>query len=202
LADWLAACSITSVALESTGAYRIPLLELLERRGFQVFLVDPRQTRQVAGRPKTDVRDCQWIQRLHSYGLLAASFRPEDQVVVLRGYLWQRPMLIHYAVQHVQHLQKALEQMNVKLAEVVSDVTGVTGLALSKAILAGQRDPLQLTKRRHARCRHTEAEIARALYGNWREEHLFALRQALELYETYQAKLRACDDCIERRLQT
>ncbi len=202
LADWLGACGVTTVAMESTGVYWIPLFELLERRGFQVFLVDPRQTRQVSGRPKTDVLDCQWIQRLHSYGLLAASFRPEDQVVVLRGYLRQRQMLIRYAGQHVQHLQKALEQMNVKLAEVVSDVIGVTGLAIIRAILAGQRDPLALAKLRHAKCHRTEAEIARALYGNWRAEHLFALRQALELYETYQAKLHACDDCIERHLQT
>jgi transposase len=202
LADWLAACGVTTVAMESTGVYWVPLFELLERRGFRVFLVDPRQTRQVAGRPKTDVLDCQWIQRLHSYGLLAASFRPEDQVVVLRGYLRQRQMLIRYAGQHVQHLQKALEQMNVKLAEVVSDVTGVTGLAILRAILAGQRDPLELAKLRHERCHRSEAEIARALYGNWRGEHLFALRQALELYETYQAKLRACDDCIERHLRT
>lgn len=202
LADWLAACGVTTVAMESTGVYWVPLFELLERRGFRVFLVDPRQTRQVSGRPKTDVLDCQWIQRLHSYGLLAASFRPEDQVVVLRGYLRQRQMLIRYAGQHVQHLQKALEQRNVKLAEVVSDVTGVTGLAILRAILAGQRDPLELAKLRHERCHRSEAEIARALYGNWREEHLFALRQALELYETYQAKLRVCDDCIERHLRT
>jgi transposase len=184
LADWLGACGVTTVALESTGVYWIPLFELLERRGFQVFLVDPRQTRQVSGRPKTDVLDCQWIQRLHSYGLWAASFRPEDQVVVLRSYLRQRQMLLRYAGQHVQHVQKALEQMNVKLAEVVSDVTGVTGLAIIQAILAGQRDPLELAKLRHSKCHRTEAEIARALYGNWREEHLFALRQALELYET------------------
>jgi transposase len=202
LADWLGACGVTTVALESTGVYWVPLFELLERRGFQVFLVDPRQTRQVSGRPKTDVLDCQWIQRLHSYGLLAASFRPEDQVVVLRGYLRQRQMLIRYAGQHVQHLQKALEQMNVKLTEVVSDITGVTGLAIIQAIVRGQRDPLELAKLRHERCHRSEAEIARALYGNWRQEHLFALRQALELYETYQAKLRACDDCIERHLQT
>src|SRR5438876_7399079 len=137
LGDWLQACGITSVAMESTGVYWIPLFELLERRGFQVYLVDPRQTKHAPGRPKTDVLDCQWIQRLHCYGLLTASFRPEDQVVVLRGYLRQRHMLIRYAGQHVQHMQKALEQMNVKLPEVVSDITGVTGLAIIKAILAG-----------------------------------------------------------------
>jgi hypothetical protein len=111
-------------------------------------------------------------------------------------------MLIRYASQHVQHLQKVLEQMNVKLTEVVSDITGVTGLAIIQAIVRGQRDPLELAKLRHARCHRSEAEITRALYGNWREEHLFALRQALELYQTYQTKLRVCDDCIERHLQT
>jgi len=202
LADWLTACGVTTVALESTGVYWIPLFELLERRGFEVFLVDPRQTKQVSGRPKTDVLDCQWIQRLHSYGLLAASFRPEDQVVVLRGYLRQRLMLIRYAGQHIQHLQKALEQMNVKLAEVVSDVTGVTGMAIIKAILRGERDPLELAKLRNDKCKRTEAEIARALYGTWRDEHLFELRQALELYEFYQTKLRECDDALARHLGT
>ena len=202
LADWLQTCGVTTLAMESTGVCWIPLFELLERRGFQVSLVDPRQTRQVSGRPRTDVLDCQWIQRLHSYGLLAASFRPEDQVVVLRGYLRQRQMLIRYAGQHVQHPHKALEQMNVRLAEVVGDVTGVTGLAIIRAILAGQRDPLELAKLGHAKCHRTEAEIARALYGDWREEHLFAPRQALGLYETYQTKLHACDDGIERHLRS
>jgi transposase len=200
LADWLGQGGVTTVAMESTGVYGIPLFELLERRGFQVFLVDPRQTRQVAGRPKTDVRDCQWIQRLHSYGLLAASFRPADQVVVLRGYLRQRQMLMQYAGQHIQHLQKALEQMNVKLAEVVSDVTGVTGLTIIQAILRGERDPLKLAKYRNDKCKRTEAEIARALYGNWRDEHLLALRQALDLYLFYQEKLAECDRAIEQHL--
>ena len=202
LADWLQACGITSVAMESTGVYWIPLFELLERRGFQVYLVDPRQTKHAPGRPKTDVLDCQWIQRLHSYGLLTASFRPEDQVVVLRGYLRQRHMLIRYAGQHIQHMQKALEQMNVKLPEVVSDITGVTGLAIIEAILAGERDPRKLAKLRDERCRRTEAEIARALHGNWREEHLFALKQALELYRNYQQLLRECDSKLEAQLAT
>src|SRR5437773_545993 len=130
LADWLQACGVTSVAMESAGVYWIALFELLERRGFEVYLVDPRQTRHAPGRPKTDVLDCQWIQRLHSYGLLSASFRPADQVAVLRSYLRQRQMLISYAAQHIQHMQKALEQMNVKLTEVVGDITGVTGLAI------------------------------------------------------------------------
>jgi len=202
LADWLQACGITTVALESTGVYWIALFELLERRGFQVCLVDPRQTRHAPGRPKSDCLDCQWIQRLHSYGLLAAAFRPDDQVVVLRSYLRQRQMLIQYAGQHIQHLQKALEQMNVKLAEVVSDITGVTGLAILKAILRGQRDPRVLAQLRHDKCKHSEAEIARALHGNWRDEHLFALQQALALYEFYQERLRECDGRLEAYLRT
>jgi transposase len=202
LADWLQACGVTTVAMESTGVYWIALFELLERRGFQAYLVDPRQTRRVPGRPKTDVLDCQWIQRLHSYGLLAASFRPADQVVVLRSYLRQRHMLVRYASQHIQHMQKAMEQMNVKLTEVVRDVTGVTGMAIIKAILRGQRDPRQLAKLRNEHCRRTEAEIARALYGNWRAEHLFALKQAVTLYEFYQQQVRACDLQLQGHLQT
>lgn len=202
LADWLQACGVTTVAMESTGVYWVPLFELLERRGFEVILVDPCQTKHVPGRPKSDVLDCQWIQRLHSYGLLAAAFRPCDQVVVLRSYLRQRQMLIAYASQHIQHMQKALEQMNVKLPEVVADVTGLTGMKIIKAILDGQRDPLELAKCRHERCKRTQAEIARALYGNWRAEHLFALKQAVELYEFYQSKLRECDEQLQAHLQT
>jgi transposase len=202
LADWLAACGITTVAMEATGIYWVTLFELLERRGFQVYLVDPRQTKHAPGRPKSDVLDCQWMQRLHSYGLLTASFRPEDQVVVLRSYLRQRQMLIQYGGQHIQHMQKALEQLNVKLTEVVSAITGLTGMKIIKAILSGQRDPLQLAKYRHDNCHRTEAEIARALYGNWREEHLFALQQAVELYEFYHKELRACDAHLQAYLQT
>ena len=202
LADWLKACGITSVAMESTGVYWIPLFELLEQRGFEVYLVDPRQTRHAPGRPKTDVLDCQWIQRLHSYGLLTASFRPADQIVVLRSYLRQRQMLIAYAGQHVQHIQKALEEMNLKLTEVVSDVLGVTGLAILKAILAGERNGRRLAKLRQEQCKRTEAEIARALQGNWRDDHLFALGQALELYEFYHAQLQECDARIEVYLKT
>jgi transposase len=202
LADWLAACGVTTVAMEATGVYWIALFELLERRGFEVYLVDPRQSRHAPGRPKSDVLDCQWLQRLHSYGLLTASFRPEDEVVVLRSYLRQRQMLISYAGQHIQHMQKALEQMNVKLAEVVSDVSGVTGMLIIKAILRGQRDPQLLAKYRHGTCKRTEAEIAKALYGNWRTEHLFALKQAVTLYEEYQRQLRHCDEQIAACLRT
>jgi len=202
LADWLTECGIKTVAMESTGVYWVPLFELLERRGFEVFLVDPRQTRQVSGRPKTDVRDCQWIQRLHSYGLLAPSFRPSDEVCVLRGYLRQRQMLVGNAAQSIQHIQKALEQMNIKLTEAVSDVTGVTGMLILKAILRGERDAKRLAKYRHDNCKQSEEQIARALQGNWREEHLFALKQAVKAYEFERRQLKECDAAIEKYLKS
>jgi transposase len=202
LADWLAACGVTPVAMESTGISWVPLFELLEARGFEVFLVEPSQARHAPGRPKTDVLDCQWLQRLHRYGLLTASFRPAEQVVVLRSSLRQRQMLVGYAGQHVQHLQKALEQMNVKLAEVVNDITGVTGMAIIRAILGGERDPLQLAKLRTDKCRRTEAEIARALQGNWRDEHLFALQQAVALQAFYRQQLQECDGRLRAHLAT
>jgi transposase len=201
LAAWLKDCHVQTVAMESTGVYWIALYELLERQGFTVILVDPRQTKHAPGRPKSDVLDCQWIQRLHSYGLLTASFRPTDEVVVWRSYQRQREMLIRYAAQHVQHMQKALEEMNVKLTEVVSDIVGLTGMKIIKDILRGVRDPLKLAQNRHDRCHATEAEIARSLYGNWREDHLFALRQAVQMYEFYHRQLRQCDEKIEACLR-
>ena len=200
LADWLGQCHIRTVAMESTGVYWIPLFELLEARGVEVYLVEPRQSRHAPGRPKSDVLDCQWLQRLHSYGLLSASFRPAEQVVVLRSYWRQRQMLIRYAGMHVQHRQKALEQMNVKLAEVVKDVIGVTGYAIIRAILSGQRDPHELAQFRHGLCKRTQAEIARALHGNWREELLFALRQAVESHTFYREQLRRCDEQLQTYL--
>ena len=184
LADWLTRCDIETVAMESTGVYWIPLFELLSERGFEVRLVDPRQLKSVPGR-KTDVLDCQWIQQLHTFGLLAAAFRPDDQICVLRSYLRQRAMLVTYAAHHIQHMQKALEQMNLKLAHVVSDITGVTGLAIIRAILGGQRDPRALATLRDPHCKTDAATIARALEGTWRPEHLFELRQALELVDFY-----------------
>jgi transposase len=201
MAAWLKACGVTAVAMESTGVYWIPLYELLASRGVDVILVDPRQTKHAPGRPKSDVLDCQWIRRLHSYGLLTASFRPADDIVVWRGYQRQREMLIRYAAQHVQHMQKALEEMNVKLTEVVSDIVGQTGMKIIKEIVRGVRDPQHLARHRHERCRATEAEIAQALYGNWREEHLFALKQAVQRYEFYQRQLRACEERIEACLR-
>jgi transposase len=201
LADWLAQCGVKTVAMESTGVFWVPLFELLEARGFEVRLVDARQMRRIPGRPKTDAHDAQWLQRLHSYGLLAAAFRPDEPVCVLRGYLRQRHMLVTYAGQHVQHMQKALTQMNVKLQHAVSDITGVTGLAIIRAIVAGQRDPVALAKLRDQRCGHSEADIARALHGSWRAEHLFALKQAVELYDFYHQQIAACDRAIETQLK-
>jgi transposase len=201
LAAWLKDCRVKTVAMESTGVYWIPLFELLASQGFDVILVDPRQTKHAPGRPKSDVEDCQWIQRLHSYGLLTASFRPADEIVVWRGYQRQREMLIRYAAQHVQHMQKALEEMNIKLTEVVSDIVGSTGMKIIKDIVRGVRDPVELAKHRHERCKASAAEIARSLCGNWREEHLFSLHQALQMYEFYHRQLRTCDDKIEACLR-
>jgi transposase len=202
IAAWLKECGVTTVALEATGVFWIPLYDLLASQGLDVILVDPRQTTHAPGRPKSDVLDCQWIRRLHSYGLLTASFRPADEIVRWRGFVRQRDLLIRYAAQHVQHLQKTLEEMNVKLTEVVSDIVGQTGLKIIKDIVRGERDPLKLAKHRHENCKSTEAEIARALQGTWRAEHLFALKQALQLYEFYQKQLRDCEAQIERCLRS
>jgi transposase len=202
LVAWLKDCGVKTVAMESTGIYWIALYDVLARQGFEALLVDPRQTKHAPGRPKSDVLDCQWIRRLHSYGLLTASFRPADEIVEWRGFQRQREMLIRYAAQHVQHMQKVLEEMNVKLTEVVSDIVGQTGMKIIQAIVRGERDPLKLAKHRHDRCKATEAEIASALHGNWREENLFALKQALKLYEFYQKQLRECETKIEACLRS
>ena len=186
--------------MESTGVYWIPLYELLVERGFEVLLVDARQAKNVPGR-KTDVLDCQWLQELHTYGLLRGAFRPVDQVCILRSYLRQRSMLVSYASHHIQHMQKALEQMNLKLSHVVSDITGLTGMGIIKAILSGERDPVKLAKLRDPRCKSSEATVARALEGHYREEHLFTLQQAVELVEFYQQQMTACDRQIEACLQ-
>ena len=175
LAAWLQQCQIETVVLESTGVYWITLFEVLEERGFDVKLVDAHYARQVPGR-KTDVKDCQWLQELHTYGLLRGAFRPEDEVCVLRSYLRQRSMLVTMAARTVQHMQKALEQMNLKLTEVVSDITGKTGMTILRAILAGERDPQRLAAYRDTRCTHDHATIAKALTGHLRAEHLFAVR--------------------------
>src|SRR6516165_6073791 len=200
LAEWLRQCQIETVVMESTGVYWITLFEVLEERGFDVKLVDAHDARQVPGR-KTDVKDCQWLQELHTYGLLRGAFRPEDQICVLRSYLRQRSMLVAMASRAVQHMQKALEQMNLKLPEVVSDIMGKTGMTILRAILAGERDPQLLATYRDKRCKHDQATIAKALTGHWRAEHLFALQQAVEQYDFIAQQLRACDGHIEGCLQ-
>jgi transposase len=200
IATWLKQCGVTTVAMESTGVYWIPLFELLERRGFEVKLVDARHVKNVSGR-KSDVLDCQWLQQLHTYGLLAGAFRPPDEVCVLRSYLRQREMLTQSSSMHIQHMQKALQQMNLLLHNVVSDITGVTGMKIIKAILAGERDPRVLAGNRDERCHNTTATIAKSLVGNYREEHLFALRQAVDLYETYQAKIADCNQAIIKQVE-
>jgi transposase len=200
IAAWLRACGVTTVAMESTGVYWVPLFELLEAGGFEVWLVEPGQLSRCGARPKTDALDAQWIQRLHAYGLLQPSFRPADSVLALRGYHRQRQMLVRYAAGHTLHMQKALEQMNVKLAEVVSDITGATGQRIITAILKGERDPRALAALRDPKCKNDAAAIARALEGTWRPEHLFALKQAHELYEFLHRQLDGCDAAIRAEL--
>jgi transposase len=201
IVEWLRQCKVEQVAMESTGVYWIPLFELLDAEGFEVSLVDPRQARNLPGR-KTDVADARWYQELHTYGLLKAAYRPENEVCVLRSYIRQRGMLIGSAAEHAQHMQKALAQMNVKLTQVVSDILGVTGLRIIRAIVQGARNPQELAKLRDERCHCSRQEIALALEGNYRPEHVFALRQALELYDFYQLKVQECDQQIEAQLKT
>ena len=201
LADWLGQCGVTTVAMEATGVYWIPLFELLEQRGFEVRLVEPSRLKHVPGR-KSDVLDCQWIQQLHTFGLLSGSFRPEDSICILRSYVRQRHTLVRSAGRCIQHMEKALTQMNVKLQHVISDITGVTGMAILQAILAGERDPQKLAQLRHERCKNDEATIALALQGNWREDHLFALKQAVDTYRFFHEKLAEVDEKIETQLKT
>ncbi len=199
LADWLEQCRIQTVAMESTGVYWIPLYELLESRGFKVNLVDARHVKNVSGR-KTDVLDCQWIQQLHTYGLLNAAFRPAEEINKLKIYSRHRSMLIEQASGHIQRMQKALSQMNLKLQHVLSDISGVTGLKIIRAIVAGEYDPRKLASYRDKGCKKSEEVIEKSLTGHYREEHIFCLKQALELYDTYKEKIAACDVEIERQL--
>ena len=200
MADWFERCGVRTVAMESTGVYWIPAYEVLEQRGFAVVLVNARDAKHVPGR-KTDVSDAEWLRRLHEYGLLRGSFRPEAKIAALRDYLRQRERLLDYAASHIQHMQKALTQMNLQLHHVVADITGATGLRIIRAIVAGERDPATLAALRDRRCRAPEETIRKALAGNDREEHVFALAQALELYDAYQAKAAACDARIAAVLE-
>jgi transposase len=200
LADWFEQCGVRTVAMESTGVYWIPVFEILDQRGFEVILVNARDAKHVPGR-KTDISDAQWLQRLHEYGLLRASFRLKGEVATMRAYLRQRERLLDYAASHIQHMQKALTQMNLQLHHVVTDITGATGMAIIRAIVAGERDPAVLAAHRDPRCHASAETISQALVGNDREEHIFALTQALELYDVYQAKVALCDVRIEAVLK-
>ncbi len=196
LADWLAACGVDTVAMEATGVLWIPVFEYLEQRGFEVFVVNARHIKNVPGR-KSDLQDCQWIQGLHSVGLLRGSFRPDAEIVALRTYLRQRASLIEHRAAHIQHMQKALQQMNVHLTQVLADITGVTGMAIIRAIVAGERDPQVLAAFRDPKVHKSEAQIAKALTGNYRPEHIFTLKQALALYDFYTTQVAECDRAIE-----
>jgi transposase len=200
LADWLTACGVTSVAMEATGVYWIPVYELLEARGVEVLLVNARHVKNVPGR-KSDVSDCEWLRELHSVGLLRGSFRPTAGIVTLRTYLRHRQTLIEAASTYIQRMQKALIQMNLQLPVVVSDITGVTGLRIVRDIIAGRRDPAQLSQHRDPRCRATEAEIIAALTGHYRADYLFVLQQNLELFDMCHAQVTRCDAAIAEQLQ-
>lgn len=198
LAEWLAQCGVTTVAMESTGVYWIPIFQILEAKGFEVYLVNAHHIKNVPGK-KTDILDCQWIQQLHTYGLLRASFRPDDPTCTLRAFVRHREMLLRCRARHIQHMQKALHQMNVQLTNVLSDITGVTGMKIIRDIVAGNHAPQQLARYRDWRCAKSEAEIAKSLQGDYRPEHLFALQQAVELYDVYSEKITACDGAIEQQ---
>jgi transposase len=199
LADWLSQCRVTTVAMESTGVYWLPVFQVLESRGFEVKLVNAHYVKTVPGR-KSDVLDCQWIQQLHTYGLLAGSFRPEDQICVLRSYIRQRDNLIKSSCVHIQRMQKALTEMNLQLHRVISDITGATGMAIIRAILSGERNPNKLAALKDGRIKATQSEIASALTGDYRPELLFILSQELQLYQMYQSQIRALDAEIEQCL--
>lgn len=199
MVQWLKECKVDTVAMESTGVYWIPLYELLEENGFEVLLVNARHLKNVRGR-KTDVQDCQWIQELHSFGLLHGSFRPEGLTLILRSYLRQRQILVQEMTPFIQRMQKSLSQMNIQLHNVIRDITGMTGMKIIRSILKGERNPEKLASYRDARCFNSKEVIAKSLQGNFREEHLFALKQAVEFYDFFQKKIEACDRKIEETL--
>lgn len=204
MVDWLKKCKIKNVIMESTGVYWIPTFEILESNGFNVKLVNARHVKNVSAH-KTDVLDCQWLQQLGTFGLIKGAFRPADAILPLRAYLRQRDMLIKSASTHILHLQKALSQMNVQLHNVISDITGMTGMAIIRSIVAGVTDPKALSLLRNERCHNPQEVIEASLVGNYRPEHLFSLKQALELYDYYMQKITECDHQIEaeaKKLET
>ncbi len=200
LADWLEQLQIKSVAMESTSVYWIPVFQILEARGIEVCLVNARHVKNVPGR-KTDVSDCQWLQFLHSVGLLKASFRPEQAVCSVRALLRHRENLVQMAGTHVHHMQKSLDQMNLQLHHVISDITGLTGLAIIDSILGGERDPATLAKLRNHRIKASEETTAKSLVGDYRAEHVFTLRQSLKAYRSYQTLITDCEAEIQLGLE-
>ena len=200
LAEWLERCRIKTVAMESTGVYWIALYEVLESKGFEVCLVNARQAKNLPGR-KTDVKDCQWLRQLHSYGLLTRSFRPQTEIIILRRYLRHRETLVQEAGSCIQRIQKALTEMNLQLANVISDISGVTGLRILHAIVEGERDPQELAALCDWRIKATKAEVVTSLQGNWRDELIFIVEENLAMYGMYQQKIRRCDERIEQHLK-
>lgn len=194
---WLKQCKIKTIVMESTGSYWIPVFEMLEQAGFEVNLVDAHHVKNIRGR-KSDVIDCQWLQQLHAHGLLSAAFRPDDKIVELRSYIRQRTALIEAAAVQVNRMQKSLIQMNIHLHNAISDITGVTGMGIVRAILSGQRNPTELAKMRDPRCKQPQKVIENSLQGNYREEHLFTLKQAVEAYDFYQKQVLECDEAIKK----
>jgi transposase len=200
LADWLQRCRVDTVAMESTGVYWIPLFQILEARGIEVHLVNAQHVHHVPGR-KSDVLDCQWLQYLHSVGLLRASFRPEDGVCEIRSLMRHRENLVQMACVHVQHMHKSLDQMNLQIHHVISDITGVTGLAIVDAIVAGNTNPKELAKLRDYRIKASIETVTKSLVGDYRPEHIFTLKQSLTAYRHYQTLITDCDQEIQQRVQ-
>ena len=201
MAQWLVSCGVSTVAMESTGVYWIPLYDVLEKHGIRPCLVDARGMKNVPGR-RTDWHECQWLQFLHSVGLLRAAFRPDGEVCAVRSLMRHRNDLVQMTNQHIQHIHKALTQMNVQIHHVIDDITGVTGSAIVDAIVAGQRNPLELAKLRDPRIKASEETIVKSLQGTWRPEHLFTLKQSRQMYRHYQEQIAACDEEIEKLLVT
>src|SRR5215813_6803818 len=201
LADWLQQCRVDTVAMESTGVYWIPLFQILEARGIEVHLVNAQHVHHVPGR-KSDVLDCQWLQYLHSVGLLRASFRPEQAICEIRSLMRHRENLVQMACVHVQHMQKSLDQMNLQIHHVISDITGVTGLAIVDAIVAGLTEPKELAKLRDYRIKASRATVEKSLVGDYRPEHIFTLKQSVNAYRHYQQFIADCDEEIRKRVES
>lgn len=202
LADWLAECGVTTVAVEATGVYCVPLLEVLEERGFKVLLAKPSSLKSVNDHQKSDMMDCQWIQLLHTFGLLRASYRPTQEVAKYRAYNRHRQNLVMQASTAIEHMKKALTSMNVRIDQAVSDVTGKTGMAIIRSILNGERDPLMLAKQRDERCAKSEQAIAEDLRGKWSDHHLFELSHAVRTWDHLQQLIAECNKALETVAQT